>query len=384
MLQLCFWRMRILMVCEGNAENPEESFSGSTYSILRTLRSKGVDVTTADAELYGPLRWLGAALTFAPNRREWSVRYRLGPTAAALRTAQARRAIVRSHDRIDAILQIGATFRPEGRGSIPYYLYCDSNIRMAERGSATGFSQAAAMSEAARKVVVDRERQVYDGASGIFTISDRLRRSFIEDFGMPPDRVHAVRAGPNFDPAEIPGDRASVREPNILFVGTQFQRKGGDVLLEAFRIVRRSLPAARLTIIGPRDLAITDAGVDMVGHLRQDDPAARRRLLDAYASAAVYALPTRYEPFGISYLEAMYFGVPCVGTDTGAVPEMIIEGETGYLVPVDDASGLAERLLAILNDPELAARMGEAGRRRAREIFTWPAAIDRMLAVMRR
>lgn len=376
--------MRILMVCEGNAENPEESFSGSTYSILRTLRANGVEVTTADAELYGPLRWLGALLTFTPNRREWSVRYRLGPTAASLRTAVARRSIVRARERIDAILQIGATFRPEGRQAIPYYLYCDSNIRMAERGSATGFSQAAAMPEAARKVVIERERQVYDGASGIFTISDRLRRSFIEDFGMAPDRVHAVRAGPNFDPAEVPGDRAPVREPNILFVGTQFQRKGGDVLLEAFRIVRRSLSAARLTIIGPRDLTVADEGVENVGHLRQDDPAARRRLLDAYASAAVYCLPTRYEPFGISYLEAMYFGVPCIGTDTGAVPEMIIEGETGYLVPVDDVAALADRLLKVLTNSEMAARMGDAGRRRAREVFTWPAAIDRMLAVMRR
>ncbi|HZS60423.1 MAG TPA: glycosyltransferase family 4 protein [Gemmatimonadaceae bacterium] len=376
--------MRILMVCEGDAENPEESFSGSTYSILRTLRSNGVEVATADAELYGPLRWLGALLTFTPNRRRWSVRYRLAPPAAALRTAVARRAIIRAHPRIEAILQIGATFRPQGRGAIPYYLYCDSNIQMAVRGSTTGFSQAAAMTAAEQRVVIGREREIYDGAAGIFTISDRLRRSFIEDFGMAADRVHAVRAGPNFDPAEIPGERASVTAPNILFVGTQFQRKGGDVLLEAFRSVRRSIPGARLTIIGPRDLAIADEGVDSLGHLRQDDPAARRRLLDAYAAAAVYCLPTRYEPFGISYLEAMYFGVPCIGTDTGAVPEMIIDGETGYLVPVDDAEALADRLVTVLRDPVLASRMGDAGRRRAREIFTWPAAVDRMLAVMRR
>jgi glycosyltransferase involved in cell wall biosynthesis len=312
------------------------------------------------------------------------VRFRLGATTAALRSAAARRSIVRERGRVDAILQIGATFRPEGREAIPYYLYCDSNIRMAERGIATGFSQAAAITEGERQAVIARERDVYSGAAGIFTISDRLRHSFIEDFGIAPDRVHAVRAGPNFDPTEIPGDRALVREPTILFVGTQFKRKGGDVLLEAFRTVRRSIPAARLIIIGPRELAIADEGVEMVGHLRQDDPAARQRLLDAYAGAAVYCLPTRYEPFGISYLEAMYFGVPCVGTDTGAVPEMIIDGESGYLVPVDDAAALADRLLALLTNPELAARMGAAGRRRAREVFTWPAAIDRMLAVMRR
>jgi glycosyltransferase involved in cell wall biosynthesis len=375
---------RVLMISEGNAENPAESFSGSATSILRTMRSRGVEVTTADADLYGPWRWLGALATFAPDRRRWSARFRLGAPAAALRTASARRAIARERGRIDAILQIGATFQPEGRGTIPYYLYCDSNIRMAERGRASGFSQAARMSERDLRVVIAREEKVYTGASGIFTISDRLRQSFIEDFSLAPDRVHAVRAGPNFDPAEIPGDRTPAREPSILFVGTQFERKGGDVLLAAFRIVRRALPNARLTIVGPHNLQVADEGVDVVGHLRQDDPSARRRLLDAYAAAAVYCLPTRYEPFGISYLEAMYFGVPCVGTNTGAVPEMIIDGETGLLAPVDDAGALADRLLALLGDPDRAIRMGDAGRRRARQIFTWSAAVDRMLEVMLR
>lgn len=375
---------RVLLVCEGDAENPAESFSGITHSILVTMRERGVEVRTADAELYGPARWLGALASWAPNRRRWSVRFRLGKRPSALRTAAARRAITAARNSVDAILQIGATFRPDGHGTVPYYLYCDSNIRMAERGIASGFSQAVAINPHELREVIDREEDVYRDASGIFTISDRLRQSFVDDFHLPPERVHAVHAGPNFDPRELPADRRPPASRTILFVGTQFQRKGGDTLLEAFRVVRRTMPDARLVIVGPREVVTNDNGVELLGHLRQDDPAARRTLLDAYARAAVYCLPTRYEPFGISYLEAMYFGLPCIGTDTGAVPEMIVDGETGFLVPVNDAPMLAERLLALLGDPERGARMGDAGRRRARQLFSWQAAVGRMLDVMQR
>ena len=79
----------------------------------------------------------------------------------------------------------------------------------------------------------------------------------------------------------------------------------------------------------------------------------------------------------------MYFGLPCIGTNTGAVPEMICDGESGYLVPVDDAATLADRLIALLRDPALGARMGNAGRQRARAVFTWPASVGRMLDIMR-
>jgi glycosyltransferase involved in cell wall biosynthesis len=157
-----------------------------------------------------------------------------------------------------------------------------------------------------------------------------------------------------------------------------FQRKGGDVLLAAFREVRMAIPDARLLVAGPRDLTLTDPGVENLGFLRKSDPDENRRLLEAYAAADVFALPTRYDPFPTVVREAMFFGLPCVTTDIWAMPEMVEDGTTGFTVPVGDSRTLAERLIRLLGDPELARQMGEAGRVRAEQRFTWPAVAGRI------
>jgi glycosyltransferase involved in cell wall biosynthesis len=124
--------------------------------------------------------------------------------------------------------------------------------------------------------------------------------------------------------------------------------------------------------------------VTNLGLLRKDEPREWAQLIAAYRSADVFCFPTRYEPFGIVVLEAMLFGLPCVATRTGAIPEMIQEGETGYLVPPENVEALAARLISLLGDRGLARRLGEAGMKRADETFTWPAVAGNMLEVMRR
>ncbi len=376
--------MRLLFLCEGDAEHPHGSFSGISHSILNHLRAAGHWARTADVDLYGLRRWLAAAATFTPISRRWSVRYHLGAVPFRLRSRLAARALRRAGaDSCDAILQIGATFASYPATRRPVFLYCDSNIRMAERGAESGQSQAAWLEPGELEAVVRREAGVYRNAAGIFAISERLRRSFVEDFGLPSERVHTVYAGPNF-PAPVPpvAPRPADRPPTVLFVGVRFERKGGDLLLRAFTRLRERVPGARLRIIGPRALEIRQDGVECLGFLRKDEPSEWARLVEAYREADVFCLPTRYEPFGIVFVEAMAFGLPCVGPAAWAIPEMVVDGETGFLVPPEDPDALADRLVRLLEDPELARRMGAAGRTRAERYFTWPAVIRRMTDVM--
>jgi glycosyltransferase involved in cell wall biosynthesis len=123
-------------------------------------------------------------------------------------------------------------------------------------------------------------------------------------------------------------------------------------------------------------------GIRCLGELDKNRPEGAAALASTYASADVFALPTRFEPFGIAFVEAMHFGLPCVGPRAWAVPEIIADGETGFTVPVDDVDDLTERLLRLLRDRALARRMGAAGRERARRLFTWPQVVGRMLEVM--
>jgi glycosyltransferase involved in cell wall biosynthesis len=374
--------MNILLLCEGDAETAHGSFSGSAKSLLDHLRKSGHQVRTADTELYGADRYLAALGTFRMNRRAWSTRFRLGGLPFLLRSRRAGRAIRRTGP-VDAILQIGATFRPDGRGDTPYFLFCDSNIRMAERGRESGQSQAASLSLAQIEEIAARETEVYRRAQGIFTLSERLRRSFIEDFKIAPTRVHTAHAGPNFDPAEVPPRVEREGPPTILFVGVRFERKGGDLLLRAFRRVRQVIPGARLTIIGPRQLEVRDEGVDYLGFLRKDVPAEWDRLVEAYAGATVFCLPTRFEPFGIVFIEAMFFGLPCIGPDAWAIPEMVRDGETGFLCPPESEDCLTEKLLLLLQDTALARRMGESGRQYVHQRFTWDAVAGRVTGAMK-
>ena len=378
--------MRILFLTEGDAQS-WDCWSGTSKSLVDQLRAAGHTVEARDIDLYGTDRMLGAALAFSLNRRRWGTRFHLGAPSFRLRSRNAARHIAAQRGRVDVILQIGATFEPAGAGAggVPYFLYCDSNIRMAEHGAKSGFSDAVSLSARELEQVARRELEVYRRATGIFTLSERLRRSFIEDFGLAESRVHAVHAGPNFDVTRIP--RAPTRDdpdhaPTILFVGRQFHRKGGDLLVQAFRRVRERLPHARLLIAGPPSSPTEAPGTRFLGDLNKNDPAGWAALVAAYRSADVFCLPTRFEPFGIAFIEAMCFGLPCVGTAAWAVPEMVVDGETGFTIPVDDVDALTDRLVRLLSEPVLARNMGRAGRLRAERHFTWPRVVERMTQVM--
>ena len=376
--------MRILFLCEGNAE-AWDSWSGISKSLVDHLRAAGHTVHVGDVDLYGSDRWAAAAATVSVNRRRWATRYHLTAVPFRLRSRQARRHTAARHNQIDVILQVGSTFDSRGPEGIPYVLCCDSNIAVAQQGQSTGFSDAAALAPAELESIRRREADIYRGAAFIFPLSERLLRSFIDDFRIPPERVVATYAGPNMDLQSIQAatpSRHQIGPPTILFVGRQFHRKGGDVLVESFRRVRVRVPDARLVIAGQPPGFVQGPGITCLGDLDKNTPAGWAALAAAYTSADIFALPTRFEPFGIAFVEAMHFGLPCIGPRAWAVPEIIVDGETGYTVPVDDVTELTDRLLQLLGSRAVAAAMGAAGRDRARQLFTWPRAIERMLNVM--
>ena len=363
-------RVKVLFLAEGSAES-RDSWSGISYSVVKELRLAGHDVTTRDTEVYGVSRVAAALASWTPQRKRWAMKFRLGPIPFRLRSRNAERHLART-GAPDVILQVGATFEPPGRATVPYALFCDSNILLSKRGASTEFSEASLLTSAELDGVVEREAAIYRGAAAIFTLSERTRRSFIEDFHVPPERVRAVYGGPNFDAASLAlPERVGEGPPSVVFVGRQFERKGGDVLVAAFRKVRQHVADAQLTVVGPSRLEIQEPWLRFLGFLDKDKPSDWASLVSAYRSADVFCMPTRFEAFGIAYIEAMHFGLPCIGTDVWAVPEIIRNGETGYVVPPNDVDALAERLTQLLTDRALAGRMGASGRSRAQQQFTW-------------
>ena len=215
------------------------------------------------------------------------------------------------------------------------------------------------------------ERDLYGGTNCNFVSSGFAAESLHDDYGIPESRVEVVHSGTNIAPAGPP-------EPKngrvILFVGVDWERKGGPELVAAFREVRRNIPEARLWIVGCSP-AVSEPGVEILGRLSTD------RVADCYRQADVFCLPSRIDPSASVLAEAASYGLPVVATPVGGNPERVLDGVSGFLcVP----GQLAERLGRLLNDSELRREFGEAGRKMASERFTWAAVCGRMTARMRK
>ena len=153
------------------------------------------------------------------------------------------------------------------------------------------------------------------------------------------------------------------------------RRKGGPVLLEAFRKLREKRPELRLVLAGPSERLDLPDGVVNLGVVPL------QRVRELLSEATVFALPTLREPFGIAFLDAMVCGVPCVGTTVGAVPDIL--GEAGLLVPPADVDALAEAIGSLLDDPARREALASAGRRRVIENdFLWAPVARRLAAVL--
>lgn len=380
------WRpmpLRVALIAEGNAET-RDCWSGCAQGFVLALRREGVEVDVFDVDLKGLSKGLVAAATFRPGRSRWRAGYRFGAAAFAAKSARAAFLLRRSKRSYDAIVQVGATFRigRHVRPGTPRIVYADANIRFAAGGRP--FAGITSLSDKLLTAVAKREASVYRDVTAVWTFSEAAARSFRGDFGVAADRVTAIYAGANTTVAPVSEGCPLDRLPRILFVGKDHQRKGSDLLLRAITRIREAIPDAELHFVGCSPVESPMDGVVCHGFIPAGTPEGARRIQDLYLTSSVFCLPSRYEPFGVSFVEAMLARLPCVGSKSWAMPEIIAEGETGWLVPDGDVEALAETLIAALGDSERSQQMGEAGRERALRLFTWDRVAHRAVEDLER
>lgn len=246
------------------------------------------------------------------------------------------------------------------------------------------------------------EKTAFEDADAVIAVSDGMRRDILRSYpGIDPDRVSVVYNGidltdwkPNDDPDQVRALGVDPDRPSIVFVGRITRQKGLPYLLRA----ARSLPAdVQLVLCAgapdtPEIMAEVSGLVAELGETREgvvwiDRHLPRNELTALLTSATCFVCPSVYEPLGIVNLEAMACGAAVVGTATGGIPEVVDDGVTGVLVPIeqhDDGTGtpldpdrfvadLAEALTRVASDPVRAREMGAAGRVRAEEHFAWDA-----------
>jgi len=256
------------------------------------------------------------------------------------------------------------------------------------------------------------EKTAYDQAAAIVAVSDGMRRDILRSYpDLDPQKVRVIYNGIDVD-AWHPREDAALLErlgidsarPSVVFVGRITRQKGLPYFLRA---AEQLPPEVQLVLCAGapdtpeimaevqglvRDLQRTRDGVVWI-----EEFLPRPDLCAILTAATTFVCPSVYEPLGIVNLEAMACGAAVVGTATGGIPEVVVDGETGRLVPIEQAqdgtgtpldpdrfvADLAATLTEVVSDPERARAYGRAGRERAATAFSWEAIADATAALYR-
>ena len=245
------------------------------------------------------------------------------------------------------------------------------------------------------------ERTAILDADAIIAVSQGTKADILRAYpGVDSSRIHVIYNGIDLAEYQKTEDTTALRaygvdldRPNIMFVVRITRQKGVTHLVDA---IRHMPPETQVVLCAgaPDTPEIATELRTKVAAARQNHPhivwiekmVTRQETIQLYSNARVFCCPSVYEPFGIINLEAMACRAPVVASSTGGIKEVVVEGETGYLVPFDQdpvtsfprdpetfARALAERITQLLNDPAKCRQFGSAGRKRVENIFSWTA-----------
>lgn len=217
-------------------------------------------------------------------------------------------------------------------------------------------------------------------ARHLVTWSNWTKSSLVADYGMPAEKITVIP--PGIDTAQWSFPRNIARTDarlHLLFVGGDFTRKGGDVLLKAFR----SLPA----FVNAELHLVTNAHEVEEGephiHVYRNVAPNSEKLLNLFRQADIFVFPTRADCLPLAIMEAMAAGLPIITTLVGALPEAVISGETGLVVPPDDPPALANAIRLLAADPDLRMQLGDRAREMALDRFDATTNYLRLLDVVK-
>lgn len=355
------------------------SWSGLSREFFLTCRRRGILERAYGVDL-PRWRFLALAATrFHRDREVWKGRvYSSADYRGALERVLRTRIV--EQDKRYPIVQLGAYVNAKRiyGADARVFTYQDGNH---EEYLRSGFAPPGLkQDQGLARQCFEFEKRVAELAELVLTTSEYLRRSFIDLFGISEERARVLGCGVNFP---IPPQSAVLEKDydsrQILFIGKEFIRKGGDTLCQAFRIVHRRFPDAKLHIVGPHSVPsefLSDGGVHFHGFLNRAITDQKQKLGNLFQRSTLFTLPSRYEPFGVAPLEAMSYGIPAIVTGRWALGENVIEGRTGFHVAADDPSGLADRIIAAWEQPVRLAKMGREARLHVETTFTWDLVVN--------
>ena len=268
---------------------------------------------------------------------------------------------------------------------IPFYLYQDLSLDLIikyfqdNNGHVPGWELFNLQDFYKRK---EWQMKVYEKCAGVFAMSRCLADSLIRDTGLLPEKVHVVNAGINVKPiaTDIVIEPKSKKDKIILFVGRCFFRKGGSLVVKAFKLLRKNYSSnIKLVIAGPKSWPLREKIPEEIIFLGD---ASWKTLRKYYMTADVFCMPSYFEGFGIVFAESLSHGIPCIGRNIQAMPEIITPGVNGYLLNNEDEEELAMLLVKVLEDDEMKNRV-EKMSESYKEYYSWDRIAEDMIEVIK-
>lgn len=237
------------------------------------------------------------------------------------------------HSPVPVIFMIDATFK-QLNGYYPYY----SNL------PAYNVKQG-----------VELDQLAFQNASHCLLTSEWTKASAVNDYGIPEDKISVIPFSPNMEESGLTRIVPSIPDTcRILFLGVEWERKGGPIVLESFRLLQQMGLNPSLHIIGvvPPDDLSGDKNITVIPFLDKNKQAERAEMVKIMEASDLLFVPTRAECAGVVFSEASAFGLPSVSTDTGGVGSLVREGINGYLLPLEaQAPAYAEKIASIFREP---------------------------------
>lgn len=260
----------------------------------------------------------------------------------------------------DVVLQVFSLAAPFWREvNIPYVYYLDYTMALAKRN----YPAWTPYNLKEYNSFINCERSAYEKACYIFPMSQLVKSSLINDYGIPSEKIVVVGSSGNF--LEPYAGEKSFGTKQILFNGSDFTRKGGELVLAAFKLVRQEIPNAKLVMVGSK-LPFDQPGVDSLGQI-----SSRVEMEKLFLSSDLVVAPAYCDPFPGFLIEALNYGVPCIVQDRDGMPEIINNTVNGIVINQPVPEVLANEIIMLLNDTKRLKTMSQNAQNKVRKELNW-------------
>lgn len=258
----------------------------------------------------------------------------------------------------DAVLQVFGQTCSVKNNDLPFAMTLDFTVALLEEIS----PKKRFSSQKNKEKWIEKERRAYERATFLFAWSNMVAQSLQTDYGIDPKKIIVTGSSGNL--LDTSPEYKKFGSKIILFNGSDFYRKGGDILIEAFKIVYNNDPAIKLNVIGV-DKGIDAENVFYKGNVNQEE------LKALFAECDIVVAPARCDPYPGFIIEAMQFGIPCIVSDRGGMPEIVDHQQNGIVLSELSASQLSIAISDLLNNHIMLEKYSKAAQDKVRSTLNW-------------